>query len=183
MTPGPARTFDWGRALSLREDGWSYQEIANELGVSNTAAWKAVQALGGAHLASDWRARLYPKGRPIAKRWPTRTLEERLREKIVIAPNGCWLWQGTTNHGYGWCGDEHGVSRNAHRLAWEIWVGPIPAGMTLDHVCHTNDPFCFGGECLHRRCLNPEHLEVVTRAENIRRGRQRLFNAIAQAAA
>lgn len=46
----------------------------------------------------------------------------------------------------------------AHRIAYELVVGPIPEGLTLDHLCRV------------RRCVNPEHLEPVTMGENLRRG-------------
>jgi hypothetical protein len=65
----------------------------------------------------------------------------------------------------------------AHRAAYEQARGPIPAGYFLDHVCHNADPTCPGGSrgdgttCLHRRCINPAHLEVVTPRENSVRGR------------
>lgn len=66
----------------------------------------------------------------------------------------CWLWLGTLNsHGYGRYG-----RRMAHRMAYEFLVGPIPEGLTLDHLCRTP------------RCVNPAHLEPVTHQENIRRG-------------
>lgn len=71
---------------------------------------------------------------------------------------GCIEWEGTIDvDGYGrqnvngkWC--------QAHRLAWESVNGPIPDGMQIDHVCR------------NRRCINPAHLELVTRKENILRG-------------
>lgn len=62
----------------------------------------------------------------------------------------------------------------AHRVAYMLTVGPIPDGMTLDHLCHTTDRSCLGGvTCLHRRCVEPKHLEVVTRVENSRRMKNR----------
>lgn len=84
----------------------------------------------------------------------------------------CVLWTGTLNaKGYGrqmragrWVG--------SHRLAYEAAIGPIPDGAVLDHACHNADTTCAGGPaCIHRRCINPDHLDVVTPAENNRRGR------------
>lgn len=90
------------------------------------------------------------------------------------APDECWPWTGQINrHGYGrvhFRDRERKWTVSAHRLAWEVTFGPVPAGMVLDHVCHTHDRACFEGDrCPHRRCCNPNHLEPVTNAENARR--------------
>jgi hypothetical protein len=85
-------------------------------------------------------------------------------------PDECWLWTGRLDeHGYGRVGKR---SIPAHRIAYEECVGPIPDGLHTDHLCHTHDVSCPGGaSCLHRRCVNPRHIEPVTRKENILRGR------------
>jgi len=71
---------------------------------------------------------------------------------------GCWLWmRGTTSNGYGAMAFE-GRSRLAHRLSYELLVGPVPDGLQIDHLCRT------------RLCVNPDHLEPVTQRENILRG-------------
>lgn len=60
----------------------------------------------------------------------------------------------------------------AHRLVYILRNGPISDKLVLDHTCHSNDPSCnAGNKCRHRRCVNVEHLEPVSMAENIRRGR------------
>lgn len=67
----------------------------------------------------------------------------------------CILWTGPVNEdGYGKWG-----SKLAHRRVWENEVGPIPEGLELDHLCEV------------RLCINIKHLEPVTHAENLRRGR------------
>lgn len=88
--------------------------------------------------------------------------------------NGCWMWTGEGNNdGYGMFRPSPGQPRYmTHRWAYENLVGPIPDGMQVDHKCHTNDIACPGGrDCAHRRCCNPEHLEVVTASENTTRQR------------
>lgn len=86
-------------------------------------------------------------------------------------PGGCWVWTGTLSYeGYG-LGSFDGRQVRAHRQAYELIVGPIGDGLTLDHLCHTNDPEChLANACPHRRCVNPAHLEAVTVEENVRRG-------------
>jgi hypothetical protein len=89
----------------------------------------------------------------------------------------CWIWTGRiSEHGYGLFNTGRrslGENRRhyAHRYSYELLVGPIPEGLTLDHLCHTQDDACADADnCLHRRCCNPAHLEPVTSAVNTRRG-------------
>lgn len=87
-------------------------------------------------------------------------------ESIELGSRGCWLWTGyVTPDGYGRWGTGKGRT-GAHRWAYREWVGPIPAGLVIDHLCH--DPkVCAGGPaCDHRRCVNPAHLAAVTKREN-----------------
>lgn len=73
---------------------------------------------------------------------------------VLVDESGCWRWQRAVNKvtGYGTLG-----ARYAHRVYYELHVGPIPAGLTIDHLCRVRD------------CVNPEHLEAVTIRENILR--------------
>jgi hypothetical protein len=89
-------------------------------------------------------------------------------------PEECWPWAGYIQpNGYGTRSNHNpGETRLVHRIAYEYLVGPIPAGLVLDHLCHTRDPQCADNDqCRHRRCCNPSHLEPVTPRENIARGR------------
>jgi hypothetical protein len=81
---------------------------------------------------------------------------ERLLRKVSPEPNtGCWLFVGKNDHqGYGWIFNENSKRVSAHRIAWEIARGPIPAGMVIDHKCRV------------RSCVNPDHLRVCTPIEN-----------------
>jgi hypothetical protein len=94
------------------------------------------------------------------------------REKFLTltrrAANGCLLWTGSRfRNGYGrvFVGSRLDGSRRqllAHRVAYELFVGPIPIGLTLDHVKARG--------CRYRHCVEWAHLEPVTQAENLRRG-------------
>lgn len=71
----------------------------------------------------------------------------------------CRVWQRSKNsHGYGKMSAEGKRHEGVHRVAYELWVGPIPAGLQIDHLCR------------NRACINPLHLEVVTIRENVLRG-------------
>lgn len=88
-------------------------------------------------------------------------LPTRFWDKVQMEPNtGCWLWAaGTDTCGYGkFRRSSDGRKRMAHRVSYEALVGPIPSGLELDHLCRTP------------ACVNPEHVEPVTHAENMRRG-------------
>jgi hypothetical protein len=106
---------------------------------------------------------------------PVTAPESRFFDKVVWngGEDECWTWQGArTSAGYGHLrGRSQTETILAHRLAYELFVGPVPVGRELDHTCH-NDSDCEGGPgCVHRLCVNPAHLEVVTPSVNARRGR------------
>lgn len=84
---------------------------------------------------------------------------ERFWEKVEKRENGCWIWMGASQRdgrGCFWSGTK---VMEAYRFSWLLMYGSLPPnGLELDHLCRVP------------ACVNPEHLEAVTTAENIRRG-------------
>lgn len=96
---------------------------------------------------------------------------ERFLARVTQDPGGCHRWTGTINHftGYGTL-SVNGKNQYVHRLAYTLFVGPIPEGMDVDHTCHNGDESCTGeADCMHRRCVNPQHLEPVPHQVNVTR--------------
>jgi len=93
------------------------------------------------------------------------TIMERFEKSMVVseshthAGTPCWDWisrfNGVDGYGLAKCNRKNIL---AHRLSYELHIGPIPEGMCLDHLCR------------NRKCVNPDHLEPVTLKENIKRG-------------
>lgn len=88
-------------------------------------------------------------------------LPERFWSKVESGRSGdCWIWSGALQRaGYGsfWW---DGKIRLAHRVAYEELVRPVPSHLQCDHLCRNRD------------CVNPGHIEPVTRQENVRRGKR-----------
>lgn len=89
------------------------------------------------------------------------TIEDRLWSRF--APDqetGCWNWTAAISAGSYGSIYYQGRMQKAHRISWTLTRGEIPGGLELDHLCR------------NRRCINPDHLEPVTRRENLARGIQ-----------
>lgn len=97
-------------------------------------------------------------------------LKRRFEAKFRANDYGCWVWQAHADKkdGYGQF-KVNGVVQRAHRASWMIYRGPIEPGLDIDHKC---DKVEGGPERPNRRCVNPEHLEPVTHAENLSRMRE-----------
>ena len=89
------------------------------------------------------------------------TPQQRFWSKVRRDQFGCLVWRGAmASNGYGHFRLKDKVWQ-AHRLAWEWAHGPVPDGLTLDHLCR------------NRACVKVQHLELVTMRENILRGNGR----------
>lgn len=94
--------------------------------------------------------------------------QQYIRDRSFVAPDTCWIWERSVNDargGYGMASwKDQGLHRiqSAHKLAYELFRGPVPRGLELDHVV-----------CQQKVCCNPHHLEIVTPAENQRRNVER----------
>jgi hypothetical protein len=88
----------------------------------------------------------------------TKSAEQRFLEKVSVG-DGCWEWLATGHpRGYGYFWPKGRVWIYAHRYSYELFVGPIPDGLKLDHLCR------------NPKCVRPDHLEPVTQRENVLRG-------------
>lgn len=93
----------------------------------------------------DWHGRILPMS-PIQRFWAN-----------VVVTKSCWIYTD--------CGDWLGYGRmtvdghqiRPHRFAYELFIGHIPKGLVIDHLCR------------NRKCVNPNHLDLVTQRENVLR--------------
>lgn len=124
----------------------------------------------GTHRSPEEAARVVREFR-TANPKPQASLRDKFDSKWRLdEATGCWLWHGAfeaTGYGQIRIGSP-GKLIAAHRIAWELYVGPIPEGLWVLHNCPAGDT---------RSCVRPEHLFIGTRAENmldmVRKGRSR----------
>lgn len=80
-----------------------------------------------------------------------------VKKLVPVTEAGCWIWMAScSSGGYGMV-SHNGKPAGAHRVAYELLVGPIPDGLDIDHLCRV------------RCCCNPAHMEPVTRRVNLLR--------------
>lgn len=132
--------------------------------MTTTAGFCACGCGGRTALASkNDRSTNRVKGQPMQFILNHHRRKSHLEYREIDMGNGtpCWVWQraiGTDGYG-GTVDSESGRAKSAHRHYYEKFVGPIPLGMVVDHICRV------------RACVNPEHLQIVSNAENVRRGK------------
>lgn len=132
----------------------------------------AIPNCGREHAARGWCLMHWKRwkrnGNPLTVRNPIGVSpRNRWYDKVRIADNGCWEWQGSHDRrGYGMF---HIGKRSAnvtthivraHIFGYELFVGPVPPGLELDHLCKNTG------------CVNPAHVEAVSHAENMFRTRR-----------
>jgi len=102
----------------------------------------------------------------VPKKIDPQTLGKLLLKLVIDPESGCWLIPGRDDVYRGVVFWPRGPALLAHRYLYEAFVGPIPMGLVLDHLCG------------RRGCVNPLHLEPVTLIVNIQRGRAGRKNAM-----
>jgi hypothetical protein len=84
------------------------------------------------------------------------SIKDKLSERFTIKQDGCWEWlAGKDKNGYGriWHNNQNST---AHTVAYSIFVGPIPDGLHIRHSCDNPS------------CINPDHLELGSHADNMK---------------
>lgn len=149
VTPSP-----WMRLLTRRtKSGWTRTQSILAV---------ALSTLLTRSMGVVYRQTMAPRKHPWSSH-SVRPIEERFLDNVEKSPSGCILWVGPkTTRDYGVLGVSlgHGKKRDvrAHRLAYELFVGPIPSGCEIDHLCRIHS------------CVSILHLEAVSHKVNVLRG-------------
>lgn len=162
--PARNRGWCWGHYARNRRHGDPLAGGPSKVRHDPTCSFPGCSA---PHLALGLCSKHY--GRSKRHGDPARAYALRDPLDSIDRTDGCWYWTDTLDrHGYGqWSDPETHKNRRAHRVVYEVLVGPIPAGLTLDHECHNQDDTCPGGTaCFHRSCVRPDHLVPRTTPAN-----------------
>lgn len=137
--PGPAAPYRTKRHGPCRQDGCQAPAVSRQWCRKHYAR---VRRHGDPEQAA------YIRGDDEARFWAH-----------VEKSDGCWRWTGTVGGtGYAAWTFDGKANQAAYRYSYELLIGPIPAGLVIDHLCRNT------------QCVNPDHLEPVTNAENVLRG-------------
>ncbi len=173
---GPLGRHSWCKACvnaARKERRRAVEASARRCSVAGCARAVAHRGLCRTHYGRSQR--LGDPLAPVRNYLPSKMpIAARLASRSRRVESGCIEWTGVMDrHGYGTLDMPDRTKKLAHRLAYELQVGPIPDGLVIDHLCR------------NRRCVNVAHMEPVTRAENslrgespsIRKHRERLAHA------
>lgn len=144
------------------EGNLNLSQIGEQFGITDERVRQIVKRSLGRTLVRERvgyarQAREWEREERRAAKFAYRHSLDFIHDRSVVDENGCWIWQRClTPLGYGHTTQSLGGGF-AHRLAWEVVNGPIPPGLTIDHLCR------------NRACVNPAHLEPVTHRENVLR--------------
>jgi hypothetical protein len=146
-----------GTHLPAEAFGRDRSRIAGRRSICRDCSNERSREVAAMRREGTWRGREYMRTAPIA----------RLFERVVLVPDalgGCWRWTGpVSRRGYGQIQDRaRGRPLLVHRVAYEWAIGPLADGLELDHLCET------------KRCVRPDHMEPLTKAEHSRRSCARL---------
>lgn len=101
--------------------------------------------------------------------WFTDNQLKKIIDRIEPQESGCWWYPAVPdNKGYaitkiGW---PVAKTIRIHRLSWIYYKGDITDNMVVDHLCHDISSCQGGNTCIHRRCVNPEHLQLLSISDN-----------------
>jgi hypothetical protein len=156
------------RHVVIKDDGcweWTRPSMSVRVGSSVTPVRRAIWALLRGELSPDVQLTAGPSCssrkciRPDHAEIVGGTVEDmqaRIRARVSISETGCWEWQGALMaNGYGVFHIPSEGINTAHRAAYRLWSGPIPAGLVVMHRCD------------NKRCCNVAHLVAATQSENI----------------
>ncbi len=142
--------------------GMSCQDLATEYDCSKGAIYYRLDSVNVQRRSVSEQSKLSWEQGKFASRYKM-PAKQRFETHIKKLNCGCWEWTGkiAKDTGYGHhvtcCNAKH-KHHLAHRYSYELYVGKIPEGLCIDHLCR------------NRKCVNPQHLEPVTMRENILRG-------------
>lgn len=134
------------RIVSLIDNGFWLREVGDQFGITRERVRQIYKKATGHGVPN--------KGQAVIDRDAVRI--RRFWASFRVADSGCWEWQGAIDpNGYG--RSRRGSEQYSHRRAYAMAKGPIPSGLTIDHLCR------------NRACGNPAHLEAVSHRTNILR--------------
>lgn len=159
------------QARKMREDGISQNRIAGRLGISQgtISQWEKkgwpiptlVEIRSGEDTDFEKINVEIQVPRDTMRNAKGSSLRERFESFVLRTYKGCWMWSGKLNEkGYGHL-MVNGKPVKAHRIAWELYRGPIPEKMNILHICDIPS------------CVNPDHLRLGTIADNNRDGQDK----------